>query len=302
MQSPYRVAVVIPTYNRWPTVCDAIDSALQQGAHVLPIVVDDASSDGTFEHLRAKYGEQIKLLRQPTNQEKSAARNAGIQAAETEYICFLDSDDLFVEGAIDALLAIFEKDQEFNGAAYGGSLIGDAVEIPIEQLPEGNVLHRYVQKPFLHTLSFLMRRNVLLDIGLYNESLTNLEDIDLFIRLMARLEFRCTRTLVGKIRKQEDSASKAYQNVIRQGTGLLDSIMKDEFAITQLGDHWKVLQAKGYDELLRALYKSACHRGYCRTYRALRSLLPKEARTRRNRRRFAVSKVLGLLREDPTHE
>lgn len=299
MQSPYSVAVVIPTYNRWPTVRDAIDSVLRQGPYVLPIVVDDASSDGTYDQLQEAYDDRIKLLRQPTNQEKSAARNAGIRAAETEYICFLDSDDVLLDGSIDSLLSVFQDDPQFNGAAYGASLVGDRAEIPIDQLPEGDVLHPYVQHPFLHTLSFMIRRDVLLSVGLYNERLTNLEDIDLFVRLMARMDFRCTRTLVGKIRKQNDSASKAFQNVIRQGTELLDSIIKDDVAIDRLGDHWTGLQRKGYSELLRALYRSGCYRGYCRTYAEMRSRIPQEGADARSMRRFVLSKVLGVFRKDP---
>ncbi len=299
MQSSYSVAVVIPTYNRWPTVRDAIDSVLKQGPAVLPIVVDDASSDGTYEHLQENYDGRIKLLRQATNQEKSAARNAGIRAVEAEYICFLDSDDMLLDGAINSLLSVFRDDPQFNGAAYGASLVGDDVEIPIDQLPEGDVLHPYVQRPFLHTLSFMIRRNVLLGVGPYNERLTNLEDIDLFVRLMARMDFRCTRTVVGRIRKQSDSASASYRDVIRQGTELLDSIMKDDVAIARLGDHWTGLQLKGYSELLRALYRSGCYRGYCRTYSEMRKRIPQASAGGRSRRRFVLSKALGLCREDP---
>ncbi len=89
------VSVVIPTFNRVKKVVHAIDSVLGQtypsGSREL-IVVDDGSSDKTCEVLNARYGSQIRLLRQ-SNAGPSAARNLGIEAAAHEIVAFLDSDD-----------------------------------------------------------------------------------------------------------------------------------------------------------------------------------------------------------------
>ena len=93
------VSVIIFCYNRWPKIREAVDSVLMQG-NALPIVVDDASTDGSAEKLREAYGDKIQLLVQDVNQEKSAARNKGIHAADSEFICFLDSDDVLLEDSV----------------------------------------------------------------------------------------------------------------------------------------------------------------------------------------------------------
>nr|WP_314444340.1 glycosyltransferase [uncultured Sphingomonas sp.] len=97
------VSIIIPTHNRARFLGAAIDSALDQGAGVEVIVVDDGSTDGTAD-LLAKFGERIRVVDQ-SNQGPSAARNHGAALARGEYLFFLDSDDLLEPGAIPALLA-----------------------------------------------------------------------------------------------------------------------------------------------------------------------------------------------------
>ena len=170
----YDTAVIIPSYNRWPTVADAVASVIGQGDNVLPIVIDDASTDGTPEKLAERFGDRLQLIVQPENQEKSAARNAGIAAAATEFVCCLDSDDLFEPGGIQALRGVYAADPNFDGVAFGACYMGDHVEIPPEQMPKKDLLHEYVRRPFIHTMSFMIRRHHFDSIESYHEDLTNL--------------------------------------------------------------------------------------------------------------------------------
>jgi len=95
------ITVVIPTYNRAGTVGSAIDSVLQQeSAPERIIVVNDGSSDNTADVL-AGYGDKIKVIHQE-NGGLSAARNAGIAQASTEWVSFLDDDDEYCSGRIAA--------------------------------------------------------------------------------------------------------------------------------------------------------------------------------------------------------
>ena len=88
------VTVIIPTFNCRQWVREAIDSALNQT--LVPaqvIVVDDGSTDGTTA-LLADYRTRIRILSQP-NQGVAAARNRGLASADTEWIAFLDADDVW---------------------------------------------------------------------------------------------------------------------------------------------------------------------------------------------------------------
>lgn len=99
-----QISVIIPTHDRRALVEAAILSVLDQGlADIEIIVVDDGSTDGTSDYLRAR-GLPITLITQ-ANAGVAAARNAGLRAARGAYVTFLDSDDLSAPGG----LAAFKK-------------------------------------------------------------------------------------------------------------------------------------------------------------------------------------------------
>jgi glycosyltransferase involved in cell wall biosynthesis len=93
----FDVSVIIPTYNRANSIIKAIQSVLNQ---TLPsfeiIVIDDGSTDNTYEIINASFGSKITYLHQQ-NAGVSAARNQGIQIAKGNWIAFLDSDDIWRE-------------------------------------------------------------------------------------------------------------------------------------------------------------------------------------------------------------
>jgi GT2 family glycosyltransferase len=95
-----RFSIVIPVYNRAKFLRQAIDSCLSQtftGYEV--IAIDDGSTDESAEIL-SSYGSRIRVIRQE-NQGPEIARNAGVAAAQGEYIAFLDSDDFFFPHALE---------------------------------------------------------------------------------------------------------------------------------------------------------------------------------------------------------
>ncbi|HPI71773.1 MAG TPA: glycosyltransferase family 2 protein [bacterium] len=95
------VSVVIPTFNRADLLPAAIDSVLGQTYERLEIlVVDDGSTDHTMEVLRP-YADRIRVIA-GEHRGPSAARNLGMRAATGEYLCFLDSDDVYYPYKVQA--------------------------------------------------------------------------------------------------------------------------------------------------------------------------------------------------------
>lgn len=100
-----QLSVIIPTYNRKELVPQTIDSALQFAANVPSaiemIVVDDASTDGSYELLQDLYqkelfSEVIRLIRSEKNMGVTGAKNLGAANAKGEWLLFMDSDDLLI--------------------------------------------------------------------------------------------------------------------------------------------------------------------------------------------------------------
>ncbi|MHB0939351.1 MAG: glycosyltransferase family 2 protein [Armatimonadota bacterium] len=88
-----KVSVIIPMYNAERTIGRTLDSVLSQtcpDVHI--IVVNDGSVDGGREIVRRYDDPRITLIDQG-NAGVSAARNQGIEAAETDWVAFLDADD-----------------------------------------------------------------------------------------------------------------------------------------------------------------------------------------------------------------
>lgn len=91
----HKVSVIMPAYNAEDTVATAIDSVLRQTWHDLElIVVDDCSTDGTWDIIRALAAKApITALRQDRNAGAYAARNRGLEAATGDFITTHDADD-----------------------------------------------------------------------------------------------------------------------------------------------------------------------------------------------------------------
>lgn len=104
------LSVVIPTRNRAQLVCEAIESALnQRPGQVEVIVVDDGSTDNTANVIAARFGSRIQYLRHEERRGAGASRNTGIRASHGHLVAFLDDDDLWLPGKLDAEVAVFEQ-------------------------------------------------------------------------------------------------------------------------------------------------------------------------------------------------
>ncbi len=102
-------SIILPTYNRAHFLPTAIESVLNQtfGDWEL-LIIDDGSTDNTREIVKRYTDKRIRYIYQE-NAERSAARNNGIQHAKGEWICFLDSDDEYMEHHLATLTTEIEN-------------------------------------------------------------------------------------------------------------------------------------------------------------------------------------------------
>ena len=195
------LSVVIPTWNRAAIVCEAVASALKQRVgEVEVIVVDDASTDETIALLNRTFGPQIRVLRLEERRGPGAARNAGAELAQGEFVAFLDSDDVWLPEKLDVELRVFAEFPEanavvsdsrnfFEGVAVGSSRFAQNGLLTATQgairLAEDCAWLWTNSTSTAHTCGITVRRSVLAQLGrtLFAEDLSCCEDWEFQMRL-----------------------------------------------------------------------------------------------------------------------
>ena len=109
----YSISVVIPAYNAAEHISRTIYSVAGQTFPAKEIIViDDGSTDSTSEVVKS-FGEKVQYIYQQ-NAGVSAARNAGIEAATSEWIAFLDADDLWIADKTERQVDLFSDNPEIG--------------------------------------------------------------------------------------------------------------------------------------------------------------------------------------------
>ena len=115
------VSIIVPVYNCEKYIRECVDSLLAQThKDIKVILVNDGSPDNSIEILREyeKQDKRVKVIDNKQNRGVSSVRNDGIDAADTEYICFVDSDDRVEKDYVETLLSLFDKNTAFTACSY----------------------------------------------------------------------------------------------------------------------------------------------------------------------------------------
>ena len=269
------LSVVIPSWNRAQLVCDAVNSALEQRAgEVEVIVVDDASTDATSAVLESSFGSRIRLLRLEHRRGPGGARNAGARLACGGLVGFLDSDDVWLPGKLDAELAVLAQFPEaevvvsdsqnfFEGEADGESRfvqngLLDATGGEVRMAHDCRWLWTNSMNT-VHTCSITVRREVLSRLGdrLFAEDLVCCEDWEFQMRL-----YHSCRVVV---LPQVWSHVRRFNDASRSGRGVPGRPTTPEQELMLLRSRLTVMERAGWLQGLNADLASELDRFRTRT-------------------------------------
>lgn len=179
------VSVIVPTYNRAWIVAQAIDSVLDQAyANLELIVVDDGSTDAT-DSLLSDYNDRVIVVRQ-VNQGVSAARNAGIRAASGDLITLLDSDDSWLPGKVSAQVGFFNTHPQALICQTNEIWIRNGIRVNPgrrHRKSAGMIFEQSLALCLVSPSAVMMKKSLLEEVGLFDESLPACEDYDLWLRI-----------------------------------------------------------------------------------------------------------------------
>jgi len=179
------VSVVMSVYNSEKYVSRAIESILNQTFKDFEfIIINDGSQDNTLDILKEYENKdnRIKIIDQE-NKGLTKSLNIGIKAAKGKYIARQDDDDVSLSTRFEKQVEYLEKNKEVVLLGTNQYEINGEVET-IGTYYDNKTINNivYLYNPIAHT-SAMYRRNVFIEIGLYDESFETSQDFEAWMRL-----------------------------------------------------------------------------------------------------------------------
>jgi glycosyltransferase involved in cell wall biosynthesis len=182
-----KISVIIPTYNRAKFINKTLDAVFNQSFKVDEIIViDDGSTDDTKEALQ---NFPIKYIYQK-NLGVSSARNTGIKEAKNQWICFLDSDDIWDRDKIKEQIEFHQNNPNILFSYTDERWFYNHKEI------KQNLNQKKGQTTFIDNIDLcrigastvMLHKSILDKVGLFDESFKACEDYDLWLRILREFE------------------------------------------------------------------------------------------------------------------
>jgi len=185
-----RVTIVTPSYNQGAYLEATIRSVFAQDyAQIEYLVVDGASQDASVEIIRrcqAERPERLTWWISEPDHGQAEAINKGLQRASGEIVAWLNSDDLYLPGAVARAVAALEREPTL-GMVFGDALTIDTTGSPLGRLTFGDWgLEQFLRFRIICQPAVFMRRSVLEKAGWLDPDYHMMLDHHLWLR-MARL-------------------------------------------------------------------------------------------------------------------
>jgi glycosyltransferase involved in cell wall biosynthesis len=196
----------MPAYNTERFIAASIRSALDgDEPDVEVLVIDDGSTDGSVEAARAVGDPRVTVIQSPASGGPSRPRNIGLRTARAPYVSLLDSDDLLKPRKLGASLAALDRHPS-AGFAFGNyermDADGNVFETSFDYaypvfrglksepagtdwrlIPQRELARGLLYENFIGTSGVVVRRDLALSLGGFDETLANADDFDLWFRL-----------------------------------------------------------------------------------------------------------------------
>ena len=278
------VSVCMPVYNGARYIKDAIRSVLDQTIHPQEIIISDSgSSDGTQEIIRDEARRsKVEITVLPTKTPGMVANwNSTIRAASAKYIKFLFQDDLLHPDCLETMVTLAQSDERIGlvfsprdllvapslkddwrvrwlmqhqnlSAAFGNLNTNQSGSL---LLKSSKLLQQPLNKIGEPT-AVLIRTSLFSKVGLFNESMRQLVDMEMWVRLMATSNVGyIPRALTSvRVHAQQASNNHATKEIARFETNRLRETLRTSSIYPLL--HWKVRCALRFEQIRRDGFRS----------------------------------------------
>jgi glycosyltransferase involved in cell wall biosynthesis len=193
---PPAVSIILPTFNRLKLLRSTLASVFAQTfADWELLIADDGSGSDARAYLETLDDPRVKVLWLPHSGRPAVARNAALREAHGEYIAFLDSDDLWTPAKLQIQMTSLRK-QAGRRWGYTRFVLVDESGNPTDwqrsrswPVPGGWIFDKLVRSETVIAVpSVVVSRELLEQVGGFDETLVMCEDYDLWLRLAAKSE------------------------------------------------------------------------------------------------------------------
>jgi glycosyltransferase involved in cell wall biosynthesis len=190
------VSIILPTFNRLDYLPAAIESVFAQTFTRWELIIaDDGSNADTRAYLQSFDDPRVKVIWLSHTGRPAVVSNAALREARGEYVAFLDSDDLWLPGKLEAQLASLRSRPERRWSYTKFALVDGSgrpmvsARITDWPTPTGWILEKLLQEATVIALpSVIVSRQLLEQLGAFDEELIMCYDDELWFRLAAHSE------------------------------------------------------------------------------------------------------------------
>jgi hypothetical protein len=215
---PPKVSVVMSVYKGERYLREAVGSILNQTFTDFEfIIVDDGSTDSTWDILTGYDDVRIRLVRNVENTGLTRSLNKGLALVEGQYVARMDADDVALPHKLEQQVAFLEKSPEVGILGTACQVIdANHRERGLWRMPASDLLIRWtslLNNPFLHP-TVMIRRDLLTQHGFkYDEAFRTTQDYELWMRMLQYtsganlteplLQYRLSEGITGSRRKEQ---------------------------------------------------------------------------------------------------
>ena len=238
-----KVSVIIPTFNRFNLISRAIDSVLNQTIKPFEIiVVDDGSSDNTSTFIKRNY-KSVKLIKQ-NNLGVSKARNVGIKNSSGDWIALLDSDDEWKKNKLEVQIKSLLEYDYYSVCHTNEIWIRNGIRVNQKKRHQkygGDIFDKCLDICRISPSSIIFKKNIINEVGWFDEGLSICEDYDLWLRITANYKILfIDKPLINKFGGHSDQLSKSVKGIEAYRIKSLENLLSN----TKLIKDYKVLTIK----------------------------------------------------------
>ncbi len=213
------VSIIMPTFNRMEFLPAAVQSVLAQSFADWELLIADDGSDGeTRAYLQSLNDPRIKLLFQPHTGRPALISNLALGAARGQYVAFLDSDDVWLPKKLEAQIESLKR-HPFRKWSYTRFSMIDSAGKPNPShrhgdfaAPSGWIFEQLLRSEVVIAQpSVVVRREVLRQLGAFDEELIMCYDDELWFRLAAHSEIDGVAELLTLVRRHTQHSGNDVQ-------------------------------------------------------------------------------------------